>query len=297
VSPSATGTGVTGLVIVDKAPGWTSHDVVAKLRGVLGQRRAGHAGTLDPDASGVLLVGLGRVTRLLRFLSALRKGYRGEVVLGTATDTLDASGTVVGSWEMSGVTLDQVRAAAASLTGDIQQVPPMVSALKHDGRRLHELARRGLEVERAPRPVSVYRFGVSEQSAPGVFPIDVECSAGTYVRSLADDLGKLLGGGAHLRALRRTSIGSFDESAARVVEKVGTGDVLPPAEAMRDLCRVVVDGEVARLIARGLALDRVSVGAEGEGPYALVDDAGRLLAVYEDTGTDRIRPAVVLAAH
>ncbi len=159
----------TGLVVIDKEAGWTSHDVVARCRRLFGQRRVGHAGTLDPDATGVLLVGLGRATRLMRFLTALPKTYVAEIVLGTATSTLDASGEVVGEWDMSDVTLEQVRAAAADLTGAIEQIPPMVSAVKIGGRRLHELARQGIEVERPPRAVHVYRFDVErDPGAPGV---------------------------------------------------------------------------------------------------------------------------------
>jgi len=133
--------GPDGLAIVDKAAGWTSHDVVAKARGLLGTRKIGHSGTLDPDATGVLLLGVGKVTRLLRYLGLPPKTYEGVIVLGTATSTLDASGEVTGSWDMAGTSLDDVRAAAAALTGDILQVPPMVSAVHVDGRRLHELAR------------------------------------------------------------------------------------------------------------------------------------------------------------
>src|SRR3954470_15100687 len=145
-----------GLVVVDKAPGWTSHDVVAKLRGVYGQKRVGHAGTLDPDATGVLLVGLGRATRLLKFVGDLEKAYIGEVVLGSATSTLDASGEVTATFDMGAVTLDDVRAAASKFVGDIEQTPPMVSAVQIDGQRLHALARKGIEVERAPRPVTIH---------------------------------------------------------------------------------------------------------------------------------------------
>ena len=152
---------VNGLVVVDKAAGWTSHDVVARCRGIFGQRRVGHAGTLDPDATGVLLVGLGRVTRLLRFLTVLRKTYTTDIVLGTATSTLDASGEVTATFDMSRVRPSDVAAAATALTGEIEQVPPMVSAVKVEGRRLHELAREGVEVERKPRPVTVYRFETS----------------------------------------------------------------------------------------------------------------------------------------
>src|SRR5262245_4470470 len=158
-----------GLVVVDKPCGWTSHDVVAKLRKVFGQKRVGHAGTLDPDATGVLLVGLGRVTRLLRFLTALGKSYEGELLLGVETNTLDAAGEVVATHDMSGVSLDDVRGAAAAFVGDIEQVPPMVSAVKVGGRRLHELAREGVEVERQPRPVTIRRLEVEPTSDPLVF--------------------------------------------------------------------------------------------------------------------------------
>ena len=294
---SPTGVGDrTGLVVVDKEAGWTSHDVVARCRRIFGQRRVGHAGTLDPDATGVLLVGLGRATRLLRFLTALPKTYEAEVVLGTATSTLDAAGQVTGTWDMAKVTLAEVREAAVGLTGDIEQVPPMVSAVKVDGRRLHALAREGIEVERQARPVSVYRYDVDPTSSPGVYRIEVECSSGTYVRVLAADLGIALGGGAHLRRLRRTRIGSFTTDEARTVDSLTPESVLTPAQALRDLDQVVVPEEVEQLVGRGLALDRVPLGITGDGPWGLVDDDRRLLAVYEATDTDRIRPAVVLAS-
>lgn len=285
---------VNGLVVVDKEAGWTSHDVVARCRRIFGQKRVGHAGTLDPDATGVLLVGLGRATRLMRFLTALPKTYEAEVVLGTATSTLDASGDVTGTWDMDEVSLSDVRAAAVSLTGEIEQVPPMVSAVKVDGRRLHALAREGIEVERAARPVTVYRYDVQPGMTPGVFRIEVECSSGTYVRVLAADLGEALGGGAHLRNLRRTRIGSFTTEDARLVDELTPAVVLTPAQAMRDLDQVVVPIDAQKLVARGLPLDRVPLGVAGDGPWGLVDDAHHLLAVYEATETDRIKPAVVI---
>ncbi len=288
---------VTGLVVVDKEAGWTSHDVVARCRRLFGQRRVGHAGTLDPDATGVLLVGLGRATRLLRFLTALPKTYVAEIVLGTATSTLDASGAVVGEWDMSSVTPAQVQAAAAALTGNIEQVPPMVSAVKVGGRRLHDLARQGIEVDRAARPVTVYRFDVEPDAPrPGVYRAMVECSSGTYVRVLAADIGAALGGGAHLGLLRRTRIGSFGEADMRTLDLLSHDAVLTPAQALRDLPFVTVEPEIAGLIGRGLALDRVPIGAAGPGPWAMVDSAGNLLAVYEATGTDRIKPSVVVTA-
>ncbi|HEY6473368.1 MAG TPA: tRNA pseudouridine(55) synthase TruB, partial [Acidimicrobiales bacterium] len=182
---------VSGLVVVDKEAGWTSHDVVARCRRLFDQRRVGHAGTLDPDATGVLLVGLGRVTRLLRFLTALPKTYTTDIVLGTATSTMDASGDITGTYDMTGVAPSDVARVAATLTGEIEQVPPMVSAVKVGGRRLHELARQGVEVERRPRPVTVYRFAtLPDPARPGVYRAEVECSSGTYVRALADDLGR-----------------------------------------------------------------------------------------------------------
>jgi tRNA pseudouridine55 synthase len=297
---------VNGLVVVDKEAGWTSHDVVARCRRLFSERRVGHAGTLDPDATGVLLVGVGRVTRLLRFLTPLTKSYRGEVVLGTATDTLDASGEVTGAWDMAGVTLDAVRAAAVGLTGDIEQVPPMVSAVKIGGQRLYQLAREGKEVERPARRVRVSRFVVDPGPADGVYRIEVDCSAGTYIRSLAADLGTALGGGAHLRALRRSAVGPFGEADAHTLAELESAvgaaaggahpAVLPPADAVRHLQRIEIDAEMARLVSRGLPLDRVSLGAEGEGPWALVDPGGQLAAVYEGTDTDRVKPSVVLAA-
>src|SRR5437588_391394 len=159
---------VEGLVVVDKPAGWTSHDVVARLRRIYGLRRVGHAGTLDPDATGVLLVGLGRVTRLLRFLQEAGKSYRGRVVFGVATDTLDASGAVLERADMQ-ITRAQLDTATCAFTGDIEQVPPMVSALKVGGRRLYELARKGKEVERAPRPVRIDVLEI-EEFEPGPYP-------------------------------------------------------------------------------------------------------------------------------
>jgi tRNA pseudouridine55 synthase len=289
--------GPIGLVVVDKEPGWTSHDVVARCRRLFGQRRVGHAGTLDPDATGVLLVGLGRFTRTLRFLTALGKQYEGDVVLGTATSTLDASGDVVGTWDMDGVTLAEVRRAAATLTGPIEQIPPMVSAVKVGGRRLHELARAGVEVERKARPVTVDRFDVTGPTdSPGVFHVSIACSSGTYIRVLAADLGAALGGGAHLRALRRTAVGSFGVDEAHRLDELTEAHILTPVQALRDMPQVEVDDAGARQVSHGLALDKVVLGATGDGPWALVDSRGRLLAVYESTETDRIVAACVLMA-
>jgi len=282
-----------GFSVVDKQAGWTSHDVVARARKVLGERRVGHAGTLDPDATGVLLLGVGRATRLLRFLTALPKTYTGEVVFGRETSTLDSSGVTTATHEMT-LAMEDVAAAAATLTGPIMQVPPMVSALKVDGRRLHELAREGIEVEREPRPVTVYRFDVESTPDPLVYRVEVECSSGTYVRSLAADLGHALGGGAHLRALRRTRIGSFGENEAHPVD---TLVLQPAAVALRDMSSTSIDASTAAAVAHGKVLTRGVLGIEGDGPWAVLDEAGTLLAVYEPTDKDdAVKPAVVLAA-
>lgn len=279
-----------GLAIVDKPAGMTSHDVVGALRKRFDERRIGHAGTLDPDATGVLLVGVGYVTRLMKYLSGMDKTYTCEVVLGVETDTLDDSGSPIATHDMSGVTLAQVREAAATLTGDILQVPPMVSALKVDGRRLHELAREGIEVERPARPVHVGRFDVEATEEPNVFRIDVEVSSGTYVRSLAADLGRALGGGAHLRRLRRHSVGPFGEDEARSIEDA---QLLPPLAALRGMSVVTVDADMAAMIRNGRALPAPPT----PGPWAMVDGSGALLAVYEASTTEqgRAKPGVVLA--
>ena len=289
-------TGPDGLVVVDKPAGWTSHDVVAKSRGLLGTRKVGHAGTLDPDATGVLLLGVGRATRLLRFLAPLGKAYVGEVALGTETTTLDAAGEVTATHDMSTVTLDDVRAAARRFEGDIEQVPPMVSAVQIDGQRLHELARQGIEVERPPRPVTISSIEVSSGPAgePLVFTLAVACSSGTYIRTLAADIGTALGGGAHLRTLRRTSVGPFTLSGAVALEAVGPEAVRPMIEAVRHLPTIAVEREGAAAVRVGKVLERTDLGVDGDGPWAVVGPDGDLLAVYEPFRGNTVKPALVI---
>jgi tRNA pseudouridine55 synthase len=272
----------------------TSHDVVGRCRRVFQQKRVGHAGTLDPGATGVLLVGLGPSTRLMQFVSGLPKRYTAEVVLGVSTSTLDDEGEVTGTWEMTSISLDEVRHEAQALTGDIQQVPPMVSALKVGGKLLHELARAGLEVERAPRHVRVARLDVDLTDRPGphgpVLAIDVDCSAGTYVRTLAADLGARLGGGAHLRRLRRHRIGPFVDTEAvtlSALEAEGAPErwVLAPAVVLRrsGLTAVIASRDLAADVAHGKLLPLTALGAGSgneDGPWAVVDAEGNLLAVY-----------------
>ncbi len=288
-----------GLVVVDKPSGFTSHDIVAKLRKAFGQKRVGHAGTLDPDATGVLLVGLGRVTRLLRYLQETTKAYRGTISFGVATDTLDAAGAILERRPMP-VTESVVREAMLRFTGEIQQVPPMVSALRVGGRRLHELARAGEEVERKPRSIRIDAFTL-ESFEPGPYPqatVLVECSSGTYIRSLAADLGAALGGPAHLAALRRLRVGSFTGEESHLlaaIEADPASVLLTPLDAMRALEQTTVDEESARAVAHGSVFPSVAFAVQGPGPYAVVDGRGALLAVYERRGA-ALKPSVVLAA-
>lgn len=290
--------GPSGLVVVDKPAGWTSHDVVAKSRGLLGTRKIGHAGTLDPDATGVLLLGVGKATRLLRYLSPLGKAYVGEVVFGVETSTLDSSGEVTATHHMADLTLDRVTEAAANFVGPINQIPPMVSAVRVDGRRLHELARQGIEVEREPRSVTIHRLEVRDGPAgePLVFEVEVECSSGTYIRTLAADLGHALGGGAHLRNLRRTSVGPFTLAEAVPLESLSPDLVRPMTDVVTHLDPVLADAATAEAVTMGKVLDRGALEAQGEGPWAVVDAEGSLLAVYEPFRGDTVKPAVVLVA-
>lgn len=278
-----------GLVIVDKPSGMTSHDVINVLRKQLGERRIGHAGTLDPDATGVLLVGVGYVTRLLTFLSGLEKTYTGQVVLGTSTSTLDSSGVETMRHDMSRITLEEIRRVVAdNFVGEIRQVPPMVSALKIDGVRLHELARQGKEVERAERTLTIHEFKVLEMSETGVVNIEVRCSSGTYIRSLADDLGRALGGSAHLRNLRRIAVGEFDLSEC---SQLDAPFVHPPITAVRTMTRIVADEQMQRLIKNGREIEK----PESPGPWVLVDADNALLAIYQPSESGRAKPSVVMA--
>ena len=303
---------IDGLAIVDKPAGMTSHDVVARLRKVFAQKRVGHAGTLDPDATGVLVVGVGRVTRLMQYMSGLAKSYTTEIVLGVATTTLDDSGEVTATWDMSAVTVDDARRVAAALTGPISQVPPMVSAVKIGGRRLHELARAGIEVERPARPVTVHRFDL-QPAAPAatgdaaagpdgagrgpVLAARVDCSSGTYIRVLADDLGRLLGGGGHVRNLRRVAVGPWRVEDATALDAIGPEHLIRPADALPWLAAATVTGETESFVRHGRVLPLEVLSATGppaDGPWRVLDGAGHLLAVYENHKPGLAKPTVVL---
>ena len=278
---------VHGLVLLDKPAGITSHDAVYTLRKHFGEKRIGHAGTLDPDATGLLVVGVGNATRLIRFMSDMDKTYSCEIVFGSETNTLDDSGEVIATHEMTLPPIDEIRRVIVDqFTGDILQVPPMVSALKVDGVRLHQLAREGIEIEREPRPITVHEFDVQETSEPLVLVARVRCGGGTYIRSLGADLGRALGGGAHIRALRRHTTGpySLDESCT-IDEPV----LLPVRDAVRALpTHVLTDAEVDDVL-----YGRVREAWEGDGPWAAMSTHGELVAVFE-LWRDRIaKPTVV----
>ena len=278
--------GPEGVVLVDKPKGITSHDAVDAVRRALGTRKVGHAGTLDPMATGLLLMGVGRATRLLRFLSSLDKEYEGTGRLGVETDTLDAEGEVV---RESPVEVDEeaLRRAMASLTGEIDQRPPAYSAVRVGGERLYRAARRGEKVEAPPRRVRVDAFDLLGFDSPE-FDFRTVCSAGTYVRSLVADVGTSLGPGAHLTRLVRTRIGPYRRAEAVLPDRVEAP--LEIERAVIHLPRVDLDGEEARAASHGRPL-----GPSGHGgPHAVFGPAGELIGVWEDEGP-RARPLVVLA--
>lgn len=278
---------VHGLVLLDKPRDMTSHDAVQVLRRHFGERRIGHAGTLDPDATGLLVVGVGNATRLFRFMGEMDKRYTCEIVFGTETDTLDDTGEVTVRHDMAPPDVAEVRGIIArQFTGSIMQVPPMVSALHHEGRRLHELAREGVEVERAPRPVTVHEFSVHVTDDPMVFEADVTCGSGTYVRSLGADVGAALGGGAHIRNLRRHRVGPYSLDEACTVH---APVLLPLVEAVRGMDRHVLDAAGIDDVLYG----RVRPAWPGEGPWAALDEHGELVAVFERWQDDLAKPTVV----
>lgn len=275
-----------GLLLIDKPSGITSHDAVARVRRALGLRKVGHSGTLDPAATGLLLIGVGRATRLLRFLNDLPKIYQGRGVLGVETDTLDADGTVV---RESAVDVNErdLQAVLDGLTGDIEQIPPAYSAVKVGGKKLYEAARRGEVVEAAPRRVHVYSFDLSRFESPA-FDFEVRCSAGTYVRSLVADVGRVLGSGAHLAALRRTAIGPFEVASATPPDD--PGPLLPLDRAVAHLSSVTLEEEEARVAVHGCCLGPAGIA----GPYRALAPDGRLIGIYRDQGAKAV-PEVILA--
>lgn len=277
-------TSVDGVALVAKPAGITSHDAVDAVRRALGTRKVGHAGTLDPMATGLLVMGVGAATRLLRFLGDFPKTYTGRIRLGVTTDTLDAEGAVVATREVT-ASRDDVLAAAARLLGDRLQAPPAFSAVKVGGRKLYEAARAGEALEAAPRPVTVHAFSVTAIDGEEV-AFETTVSGGTYVRVLAADLGADLRCGAHLAALERTAIGPFYLADAAPPE---APRLLPPIAALAHLPRIDLPEEEARAAAHG----RILAPADIVGPYAVVGPDGALIGVWRDDGA-KARPEVVL---
>lgn len=280
---------ISGVLVVDKPAGMTSHDVVGVVRRSLGMRRVGHTGTLDPAATGVLILAVGRATRLVNVLQGGPKTYAATMVLGIETDSQDADGAVVAETDASHLTEQQICEALTLMQGDIQQIPPMVSAIKIDGERLHEKARRGEVVEREPRDVTIHDL-VLEDCELGEHPVVsflVTCSPGTYVRTIAHDVGAHLGVGGSLTALRRIANGGFAVEEAISLDEVkelAEGHalrerLLAPAVAMRSVPQHVVDADTARGLAHGRSLD---VAAAGDGPLAVMYD-DTLIGLYEVT--------------
>jgi tRNA pseudouridine55 synthase len=212
-------TALDGALVIDKPSGWTSHDVVAKIRGHFKLSKVGHCGTLDPMATGLLVLVLGQATRLSERLMSGDKRYEGTIRLGETTDSLDADGEILETRLVPLMTVDELKEYASSFLGDQHQTPPMVSAVKIDGVPLYKLARKGKEVERKPRLVHIYRFSITDYEEPFVF-FDIICTKGTYVRVIADDFGKKIGCGAHLTRLRRTASGQFDIEQAHTLPEV-----------------------------------------------------------------------------
>jgi len=293
---------IDGFLPIDKAAGWTSHDVVAKVRGIVHQKKVGHAGTLDPSATGLLVLGLGKATRLLRFVQVRRKEYVARIVFGVTTDTLDADGAILHREPMS-FEEEDLRAVVGRFVGVIAQVPPMVSAVRIGGQRLYELAREGKEVERAARTVEVYGIDVLD-FAPGAYPeavLQVRCGSGTYIRSLGADIGQALGGGAHVGTLRRTRLGWMEAdrdglTIEQVAESEPSYGVISMAEGLDDLPAVHVDDATSVAVRHGMQFPfgTFTEDVPPESDVRFLDPEGGLLAIYRLHG--RVwSPEVVVA--
>lgn len=281
-----------GVVVIDKPAGMTSHDVVDEVRRRFGMKKVGHGGTLDPDATGVLVVGLGRATRLLSYAQAAPKTYRALARFGITTTTQDGAGEIL-ERRVVNVDADDIERELKRFRGSIQQVPPMVSAIRISGERLYRKARRGEEVDRPARAVVVYAFDLLDY-VPDRDEADfvVRCSGGTYVRTLLHDLGEALGCGGHLMSLRRVEAGGFTQEQAVSIDDLDDNHLRPLLDAVGDMARLGVDADQARLVSNGNKLDVTADLPEGA-PIALVRNE-RLLAIYKRRG-DQLVPDRVIA--
>lgn len=290
-----------GLLNLDKPGSWTSHDVVAKIRGLTGVRQVGHAGTLDPMATGVLVLGLGQATRLIEYVMGQRKTYLAQITLGTSTDTYDATGTITDEAAVPPLGRQDLEAVLETLRGPIRQTPPMYSALKRAGKPLYRRARRGELIDLAPRPVTIYSFELLDFDG-WVLEARITCSSGTYVRSLAHDLGQALGCGGHLSALRRTAVGRFVADSSVTLEAFRAAaeanrwkDLLLPADlAVAHLDSVVFADDQSRRLAQGQFVP--APPSTGEEPRRAYASDGRFLAIVRyDSQRHAWRPLKVFA--
>lgn len=286
MSAAAREQGPAGLVVVDKSAGMTSHDVVARVRRLAGTRKIGHAGTLDPMATGVLVLGVNRATRLLGHLMLTEKTYDASVRLGVSTTTDDAEGEVLEQVPAGHLEPALIRAEFARLVGDIEQVPSSVSAIKVDGKRAYARVRDGETVELPARPVTIHALDVRDvtRSGDGVeVDVSVRCSSGTYIRAIARDVGDRLGVGGHLTSLRRTAVGPFGLGEAHTLEALAEHFALLPLAgvARRSFASYTLDPGQAAAVRVGR---RVEVTLPAAGPVAVFDEAGEFLALYEQHG-------------
>ena len=275
---------MSGILLVDKPAGWTSHDVVGRLRRMTGQRRIGHSGTLDPMATGLLVVFLGRATRAVEFAEGHDKAYTALLRPGVVTDTLDTTGAVLAT-SPERPTRSELETALGAFRGEIEQLPPMYSALKHNGKKLYEIARAGGEVERKPRPVTIYRLECTGER-DGDFVLEVECSKGTYIRTLCDDIGRALGCGACMSGLRRTRAGGFDVRDALTIEEIerrGAENCLMPVDALFAGRPVVLlkDARAEKALRNGMD---VRFDADFAGECRVYAESGEFLALCRAEG-------------
>jgi len=288
-----------GLVVVDKPAGMTSHDVVARVRRLAGTRKVGHAGTLDPMATGVLVLGVGRATRLLGHLLLTDKAYDATIRIGATTTTDDAEGELLETRPTTSITGDDVTAALRAMVGEIDQVPSTVSAIKVDGRRAYALARSGERVELAARRVRIDEITVHRVELPDV-DVSVRCSSGTYVRAIARDLGVALGVGGHLTALRRTAVGPFTLAAASTLDRLGERFEVTPLAAAARACFASydLDEEQAAAVRHGRTLSTtLPTTVPAEGPVAVFAPDGDFLALYQQRGAEARAIAVFAPAN
>ena len=283
---------MNGILLIDKAEGWTSSDVVIKLKGVLRERRVGHSGTLDPMATGLLAVFVGRATRAVEFAEAHDKRYTAGLRLGVTTDTQDVTGSVLRSCQAN-VAEDELKAVLTRFTGELEQIPPMYSAIKINGQKLYDIARRGGEVERRPRHITVSGISVVGRSGND-FVLDISCSKGTYIRTLCNDIGDALGCGGCMSSLRRTAAGDFSVSQAYTIDEVvaaaaagEAGKLLLPTDSMfAALPRCTAGAQDERRIKNG---NEIKTPALADGDYRVYSDSGEFLMLGR-AENGRMRP-------